>query len=106
MPPSVGRNPNPLSALVNSFVKQHVWPACLLALGIPGPVGAKALSGAPGTLPSLLLSEVSTHKGEMGLEDTWRNSDLGQEAWMLAGADGASLILPAPNSPAWEWNKC
>lgn len=25
---------------------------------------------------------------------------------MLAGADGASLILPAPNSPAWEWNKC
>lgn len=45
---------------------------------------------------------MTLHKWEASLEDPCRNGDLGQEACMLAGAKGASLVPTAPNSPAWE----
>lgn len=82
--------PSPPSPLVTALLNGPSGQPS--GLGISGARGAQASSGAPDPLASFLLPGVASHKGEVSLEDTWMNGDLEQEAWTLAGAEGASLV--------------
>lgn len=86
--------PSPPSALVTVLLNSPSGQPS--GLGISGACGAQASSQTPDSLPSYLLPRVASHKGEVSLEDTWMNGDLGHEVRTVAGAEGASLVVLVP----------